>query len=482
MSLDLLIIKPGAQKALYQTLSEGISGLEPPVWPALLAAYVRDKGFSVKIVDAEIQPTELPNECGLIAVVVSGTNPSASTMNMIGARTLLHALNILAPQTPKILMGLHPSALPERTLKEEPVDMVCQGEGFSTLWALLTDEPKQNIPGLVYMIGTEAIRVNPPAKLVDLNLLPMPAWDLLPMEKYRAHNWHCFGKDINNRDHYGVIYTSLGCPFNCSFCCINAMFGKHCYRMRSPDKVIEEIDYQVEHFGIHHLKIIDEMFDLNEQHVTNICNLLIERDYDLNIWAYARVDTINERKLKIMKKAGVNWLGIGYESGSEAVRGKVSKGKFDNDAILFATERIKNAGINVGGNFIFGLPGDDHQSMTETLALAKKLNCEYSNFYVAMAYPGSELYAEQKRDDNPENWAEYSQFGYETKPVSNPYLSPKTILQFRDNAFNDYFSSKQYQEMILQKFGQETLAHINKMLKHKLKRKLLEEKKDEEDV
>ncbi|MDD1679302.1 MAG: B12-binding domain-containing radical SAM protein, partial [Methanomicrobiales archaeon] len=152
-----------------------------------------------------------------------------------------------------------------------------------------------------------------------------------------------------------------------------------------------------------------------------------------------------------------------------------SKGRFDNDKIFKVTKMIKDAGINVGGNFIFGLPGDTHETMTETLDLAKKLNCEYANFYVAMSYPGSKLYEEEKRDEMLENWAEYSQFGYHTKPRPTVYLEPKTILQFRDNAFNDYYSSERYQNMVLEKFGPETLEHIKKMLEHKLRRKLLEE-------
>lgn len=484
MSLDLLIIKPGAQKQLYQSLSEGISGLEPPLWTALLAGYIRDKGFSVKIADVEVQDVTKPllhEKFRLIALVVSGTNPSASTSNMIGARVILESMKHFGINTRTILMGLHPSALPERTLREEDVDMVCQGEGFDCLWALLTNEPYKNIPGLWYkypslMLNSNEYTImrNPPAKLVDPNLLPMPAWDLLPMEKYRAHNWSCFGQDINNRGHYGVVYTSLGCPFSCSFCCVNAMFGEHRIRYRDPQKVIEEVDYQVEHFGLHNLKIMDEMFDLNEQHVLDICNLLIERDYGLNIWAYARVDTINRKKLWMMKKAGINWLGIGYESGSEMIRGKVSKGRFDNQRIYEVTRMIKEAGINVGGNFVFGLPDDTHETMTETLELAKKLNCEYANFYVAQSYPGSKLYEDEHRENTPEDWVKYSQYGYYTEPRGTAYLSPKTIVQFRDQAFDDYFSSKQYQEMMLEKFGADTLDHITEMLEHKLKRKLLE--------
>lgn len=476
--LDLLIIKPGAQKQIYQGLSKNLSGLEPPLWSALLAAFIRDKGFNVEIIDAEINPeTIIPaiieKHPRLVAIVASGTNPSASTTSMVGIRALLKEINKAREDIMTILVGLHPSALPERTLREEPTQMVCQGEGFSTLLDLLSAKPLNKIKGLFFKEDGKILS-NPRAQLVDPDELPMPAWDLLPMDKYRAHNWHCFGS-LDKRSPYAVIYTSLGCPFNCSFCCINAIFGEHKIRYRDFKKVFKEIDYLVKTYNIRNFKIIDEMFALNENRVIEFCDFLIERDYGLNIWAYARVDTINEKMLEKMKKAGINWLGIGFESGSKRVRDAVSKGKFDNEKMMQASELIHSAGIYIGANFIFGLPEDDLESLDQTLNLAKELNCEYTNFYVAMAYPGSKLYDQALADGYalPGSWLGYSQFSYDTTPLPTKYLTPQQILRFRDEAFNDYFSSRRYQDMIREKFGVQTLDHIQEMLSHKLERGLL---------
>ena len=134
------------------------------------------------------------------------------------------------------------------------------------------------------------------------------------------------------------------------------------------------------------------MFVLNEQHVIGICDLLIDRKYDLNIWAYGRIDTVKDRFLEKLKKAGFNWLGIGIESGSKYVRDGVSKGRFGDEEIVTVVEKIRNHGISVGANYIFGLPDDTMKSMTNTLNLAVYLNTEWANFYCAMAYPGSPLY------------------------------------------------------------------------------------------
>ncbi len=480
--LDILIVKPGAQKRIYQQLSKSLSGLEPPLWVGLLAAFIREKGFSIGVIDAEIEPEKvipavIRQQPRLIAIVASGTNPSASTTSMVGIRVLLEDIKRAGTTAQTILVGLHPSALPEETLKEEAVDFVCEGEGFFTVLDLLKGNANKDIKSLVYRQENK-ILFNPRAELVDPNDLPMPAWDLLPMNKYRAHNWHCFGH-LDKRSPYGVIYTSLGCPFNCSFCCINAIFGKHTIRYRDPEKVIREIDYLVENYGIKNFKIIDEMFALKEERVIQICELLIQRNYDLNIWVYARVDTLNERMLKIMKQAGINWLGIGFESGSKRVRQAVSKGRFDNEKMKQITNLIHSAGIYIGANFIFGLPEDDLESMRQTLNLAKELNCEYTNFYVAMAYPGSELYeqAVENKLPLPDSWLGFSQFSFKTQGLPTKYLTASEILKFRDDAFDEYFSSQRYQDMILDKFGIETLAHIQDMLKFKLKRRLLEEQK-----
>jgi radical SAM superfamily enzyme YgiQ (UPF0313 family) len=480
--LDLLLVKPGNQKKIYGDLSLSLSGLEPPLWAALIAAFIRDKGYSVVIIDEEVEgrsPEETAKKIieynpSLTAIVVSGTNPSASTMNMSGARNILSALKAKKSSIKTMLCGLHPSALPERTLREEDADLVCQGEGFYTLLDFLAGKDYKEIKGLWYREGASIVS-NQRAELIDPNELPMAAWDMLPMAKYRAHNWHCFGQ-INERSPYAVIYMTLGCPFSCAFCCINALFGERKIRYRDPARVLEEIDYLVKNYAVKNIKILDEMFALDEDRVIETCSILAERGYKLNIWAYARVDTIRQKMLKAMKKAGINWLGIGFESGSERIRAGVSKGRFTDSRIKEVVKMVRAEGIYIGGNFIFGLPDDNMETMQKTLDMAKELNCEYTNFYVAMPYPGSKLYenAVNNKLPLPHDWLGYSQFSYETQPLPTRYLTAAQILQFRDNAFHEFYNSPRYQDMIAKKFGAETLRHVKKMLETRLNRRLLE--------
>lgn len=490
-SIDVVLVNPGSRMAVYQELGDRYSAIEPPSLAGLFATYLRKRGLSVAIVDAPAQnlsPAGVAEtirdnfEPVLIVMVVYGFQPSASTQNMTAAGETCTAIKALRGDWRIMMTGTHPAALPERTLLEEKIDFVCDREGPETI--LLTAQALKarssdlsKIPSLWYRDG-KAIRSNLPGELMDDldGEMPGVAWDLLPMEKYRAHNWHCF-EDIHNREPYVSMHTSLGCPYRCAFCCINAPFGKSSYRMWSPETVIQEIDLLVDRHGVKNIKFVDEMFVLNRNHVLGVCDRLIERGHNLNIWAYARVDTVKDEFLDKLARAGFRWLALGIESGSKHVRDGVEKGRFGSTEILKVVKKIQDAGINVIGNYIFGLPDDTRESMQETLDLALQANCEFVNFYSTMAYPGSKLYtmAVEKRWQLPDSWIGYSQHSYETFPLRTDALTNAEVLRFRDDAFHQYFTSDSYLALVKRKFGEEVVGHIRDMTKIRLKRKLLEE-------
>lgn len=484
--IDIVLINPGDRRQVYQGLGADLAAIEPPFWVAVLAAYLRQQGASVAIIDANaenIAPDETARRTAelnplLSCVVVYGSQPSASTQNMTVAGAICRALS--QRRAGRIaLAGLHPSALPERTLREESVDFVIEGEGPDSLRALLSElsatQPDfSGVPGLWYRDGAD-IRSNPRATLIsDLDsYLPIAAWDLLPMDLYRAHNWHCFD-DLEHRSPYGAIYTSLGCPYNCVFCCINAPFGKPGIRYRSPARVLDEITLLAEKYGVRNLKIVDELFVLKEEHYLAIVEGIIARKLDLNIWAYARVDTVKPENLARMKQAGINWLALGIESANPDVRDGADKRMQSRD-ITAVVRSIQEAGIRIIGNYIFGLPEDTLETMEETLQLAMDLNCEFINFYCAMAYPGSKLYdlALEEGWNMPPTWHGFSQHGYDLLPLPTRSLAATEVLRFRDGAFHRYFANPNYLEMVERKFGTKVRDHLVDMSSTRLKRKIL---------
>jgi len=479
--LDLLLVNPSGKKQMEEGLCQSLSGIEPPFWAGLLASFIRRLGYQVNLIDGEadnLSPAETAARVEdfkplLVAIVVQGVNPSASsTTKMPAARELLKAID---GRFKTILVGLHPSALPERTLNEETADFVCQGEGFYTIPELLKGlklgQGGWKIPGL-YMKG---YKENGRADLVSASYLPSVAWDLIDVTKYRAHNWHCLD-DLDKRSPYAVIYTNLGCPYRCQYCNIHTLYSgnKPSVRLRPPESVIEEIDLLVDKYDVRNLKIMDELFTLNEQRVSRICQPLIERGYNLNIWAYAGIDNVTKEMLHDMKQAGINWLCYGIEAADPGVRLGMGKG-FGQARISSVVEMTREAGINIIANFIFGLPGDSKESMRESLNMMKEYNFEYVNLYCAMAYPGSSLYDITLKggQELPQSWAGYAQLGYETQPLANDQMTAAEVLAFRDRAFNEYFSRREYLSMVKQKFGQKAVEHVKEMLKHKIKRRLL---------
>lgn len=481
--LDLALVNPGSREQSYGPLGE-LAAIEPPLWAALAAAVVRQHGFSVAIVDAEaenLSPEAAAQRVAqmkprLAGIMVLGANPSASsTPRMTAAGETAAAIRRHAPDCHIAFGGLHPSALPRQTLRQETADYVCQGEGFGTFPLLLQSLAAANgveeVPGLWFR-RNGGVTAGPSPTLAEPDTLPTAAWDLLPMDRYRAHNWHCFD-DLRRRQPYAVVYTSLGCPFSCSYCNIHALYdGRPGIRFRSPQKVIEEIDLLVEEYGVRNIKFFDELFALKADRVMELCDLLAGRGHDLNIWAYARVDTVSDPMLRQMRRAGINWLAYGVESASLRVRQGVTK-RFGQDAVARAARMTREAGISVIGNFIFGLPDDDLETMQETLDLARELNFEYVNFYVAMAYPGSALYDEARRQGTtlPKAWHGYGQYSQDALPLPTKHLPAGEVLRFRDRAFQQYFNGPRYLEMVRERFGEGAVEHIGAMLERSLPRK-----------
>jgi radical SAM superfamily enzyme YgiQ (UPF0313 family) len=493
--IDVLLITPPSRIEVYQDLSNDFAAIEPPVWSSLIARFLKNKNLEVKILDAEAEHLTHEETANIIikenpklaVFVIYGQQPSASTQCMPAGRKTALLMNKNSDNSIKsLVIGTHASALPERTLLEEPYTYVCQGEGPLTILGLLNFFKNKNfslnqVPGLWYKDAGE-VKFNKMAEMFkNLNKeLPGQAWELLNMKKYKAHNWHTF-QDLESRGLYASLQTSLGCPFKCTFCCINAPFNRNTIRFWSPKHIVNEIKTLVEKYGIYNIKIPDEMFVLNPKQVSEICDEIKKTGYGkkLNFWAYSRIDTLHDDEmLKKMQRNGFKWLALGIESSSKHVRDGVVKGRFDNYDIESIVKKVRNMGFYVGANYIFGLPDDDYESMRETLDLALRINSEWANFYSAMAYPGSQLYpfAKSKKWQLPDDlygpgWIGYSQHAYESLPLKTEKLKASEVLDFRDKAFVEYFTNSNYLQLIKSTFGEKAENHIKDMTKKNVKRK-----------
>ncbi len=464
--VDLLLVNPGNRLEQYGGLNK-LTTVSQPLGLAMLAAYVRQFGFTVAIIDAEAEflipeqtiPLMEEYEPSLVGL-------SAFTTKMTAAGKVLRLYKERNPYIPCIIGGHHSSAIPERTLNEETVDYVVKGEGFIPVTELLRRLKEKREPdgikGLWYGKNGQTVNGGQAEGIADLDSLPFPAWDLLPMDKYRCHHWQTWDYNLEQAP-YSVIYTSLGCPFHCDYCSVNMVYPNRRVRYRSPEKFVAELKILVEQYGVRYVEIIDDTLTVNTKHVVAICQAVIDAGLGdkISAWCFARTDRSDLNLFKIMKRAGIDWAFEGFESGNDTVLQGVSK-KQTLEEIRQAVSNGQKAGIHIGGNYVFGLPGDTLETMDQTLTLAKDLNTEAANFFILMPYPGTKLneIAKEKGYPLPEKWGQYGFFAPDAVPMRNETLTVEQILGFRDNAFTEYYGGKRYQEMVGQVFGPKVLDFI----------------------
>ena len=508
--MDVLFINPGSAKDVYQGLSTDYSGIGTPYWLLLLSQSCRSQGYEVGVLDVLAEKLLLDDAITrikelnprLITFCVYGENVNSGTTQMSGAVRLADLLKECGVEIPISFVGSHVQALPYKVLDEEPnIDIIFTNEGVYSLWNILklddlTDIDKlKTIRGIGFIKDDKPFLTKPekivPQERMDIDL-PGYAWDLLPYDKkpfdlYRSPMWH--GEyDHDKRTPYAALYTSLGCLFQCEFCMINILnrddldevgVAGNYNKMRfwSPEFIIKEFDKLVE-MGVETIRIADEMFLLNPKYYVPLTEMLSKRPYAdrLRMWAYSRVDTIRRPGvLKLLRKAGIKWLCLGIESADKNVRLEVSKGKFEDVNIVDVVNQIHDADIGIIANYMFGLPGDTHETMQKTLDLSLELNTIAWNAYAAMPLPGSQLYknAVDAGIDLPEDYAGYSFHAYTTKPLPTEDLTPEEILEFRDKAYLIYHSDKKFLEKVKNTYGDIAVDNIIKNTKVKLKRKIL---------
>ena len=507
-ALDVLLIHPDSSAQAYQDLAITYSAIEPPTWALLLAQSCRAKGFGAAILDCDAERLSLEAAVQrvrelkprLTLFVVYGQNPNSGTTSMIGATRLAAALKADQPERPIGFVGSHTSALPREVLALSSVDIVFLNEGVYALHNLLRTNLRDDlhkVAGIGYKkrdrAGTPLLMLNPPQAVVPQERmdedLPGYAWDLLPyrerpLDLYRAHFWHA-GFDHAKRTPFAAIYTSLGCNFGCDFCMINIVnrsdngddvhaANSRGMRFWSPAFIAKEIQ-KLADLGVRTLRISDEMFFLNRKYYEPLLTDIAERDLGLSMWTYSRVDTVRPAALELFKKAGVDWLALGIEAGSQTVRKEVSKGTFQEVNIREVCGTVRSAGIHVISNYIFGFPDDTLQTMQQTLDLALELNTEMANMYPCQALPGSPIHRRALKEGwkLPDSYAGYAFLSYDCEPLATKHVSAADVLRFRDQAWQTYFRNPTYLELVQRSFGEPQRRNVENMAEVRLKRRLL---------
>jgi anaerobic magnesium-protoporphyrin IX monomethyl ester cyclase len=276
--------------------------------------------------------------------------------------------------------------------KHAVVDAVVIGEGEGTMGEIVdrigSADPLGGVAGILYRRASGIVDNGPRPLIDNVDDIPMPAYHLLPhLSRYQSRS-RAFP--------VGYIFTSRGCPAACTFCYRN--FGTK-WRPRSPEKVVEEIAFLRQTYGIRQLDILDDNFSFDADRARRILELIIERRWDLkiNLQIGVRVHSLTPELLKTMKRAGVFKFGFGIESGDAAMLRRIKKG-LQLERAVELVRIARTLGLITHGYFIIGFPGDTPESMQRTIDFAKRLNPHYASFSVCTPLPGTEMYDDIARN------------------------------------------------------------------------------------
>ncbi len=238
------------------------------------------------------------------------------------------------------------------------------------------------IKGLGWRRAGEIV-LNPDRPFIrSLDDLPIPLHQLLPLERYRMPMI---------KGPYTFIVTSRGCPAGCTYC-IKHVSYQYSVRLRSPEKLIEEM-WLLHGLGIHHVHMYADLFTVNRDQVVRLCELLLRERLPVTWTCNSRVDYVDDEMLRLMGRAGCMLVAWGIESGNELILKRAHKG-YKMEQAHRALRWAKECGIKNWGYFIIGLPGETVETIQETIAASKALPLDIALFHVAAPYPGTPLFFE----------------------------------------------------------------------------------------
>jgi anaerobic magnesium-protoporphyrin IX monomethyl ester cyclase len=378
----------------------------PPLSLSYLAGVLAQEGIEVEILDflvTHYDPRKLRRELKEYKPQLVGA--TCVTLNYPIARRMLKVCKDFDAHIFTVIGGPHVTFALEDTLLTSPwIDAIVIGEGERTLVelarAIAEGKDVRHVPGIAFADGNTVVKTSPRPPIDNLDGLPLPARELLPMARYRALGAPC------------TVITSRGCPYSCIFCSGHRMFGPR-VRFRSPGLVVDEIEKLRRDFALAKINIVDDTFTLNHNHARAVCEEMLRRNLKLKWSVFARVDRISEDLARLMNRAGCEWLLFGVESADEQILRTIKKG-FTADEVRRGVKIAAEAGINVFNSFILGLPGESQDTARRSLAFGDELYHRYGakyGFHMLSPLPGTEIY-ERAKDYGirilTRNWARYN--------------------------------------------------------------------------
>ncbi len=353
----------------------------PPLGIAYLASIIRKHDFEVNIIEANALNLSMNEAVSLSKKFEPDFIFLSSFFSTVDATLKLSSMLKKLFSVPLIVGGSDPTARPEEYIKH--FDIVAIGEGENTILDILKNKSFTEIPGIVYL-KNGVIKKNPEIKIEkNLDELPFPSWDLLPLEKYKPETM-C----IKYKQPLATVITSRGCKYNCSFCAAKVVFPKP--RYRNINNVFEEIKNLYFQNNVKTLIFYDSTFTAKKERIIKLCNLLLKNKINL-LWSMeTRAEDVNLKLLKLMKAAGCYYINFGVETFNKTSLKAVNRSA-SSLKIKEETENCRKLGIITRLECILGLPYETKETTYKMFETMKIMNPDFVSYYPLLLLPETPL-------------------------------------------------------------------------------------------
>ena len=383
----LFIVPPSSLKERYGDLLEA-GAVYPSMGLAYVAAAAELDGHDVRILDAEatgLSFEDIRAEVKIFQPDVIGMQTFCA--NLPRCYEIAEIAKSVSREIKIVLGGVQSTLFPEDQLQNNNIDFVVLGEGEVTFRNLVSTlqrkDSVEKVAGIMYRNSSGSVFRTQPRRLIgNIDEIPFPALHLFPMDKY-----HSSSQVRGNRTLH--LITSRGCPFRCSYCSGDLIFGRT-FRFRSPQKVVEDLLRMISEFKIDGIQFYDETFTVNRKRVFELCDAMDAAGIKLPWACFTRVDCIDEALLVRMKQSGCYQIFFGVETGVPRLLEMINKGT-TLDQARSAFKLTRKIGIETVASFMLTLPTETVEETWQSVRFGIELDPDYVYWLTFVPYPGNEL-------------------------------------------------------------------------------------------